>query len=78
MAERLERRSAKLGEFVKEKNAVVGQRNLAGAQRHAAANQGDVGYGVVRTAKRPARYERRLCRQFARNGVNLRSLQAFR
>ena len=78
LAQHFERVLVELGQLVAEEHAVVGQRNLAGAQRHTAANQGDVGYGVVRTAKRPARYERRFCRQFACNGVNLRSLQALR
>jgi len=43
--------AAELGEFVEEKDAVVGDADFAGGGVHAAADEADVGDGVVRRAE---------------------------
>jgi hypothetical protein len=50
-----------LGEFVEEKNPVMGERHLARPRVRAAAHETGVGYGVVRGAEGPRREERRRC-----------------
>ena len=67
-----------LGQLVGEEHAVVGQRDLAGHGIHTASDQCHLGDGVVRTAKRTLRDQSLAGRQLARNGVDLRRLQALR
>ena len=51
LAQDFEGLAAELGEFVEEKDAVVGDADFAGRRVHAAADQADVGDGVVRRAE---------------------------
>ena len=51
LAERLERTARKFGQLIKEKYAVMGQRNLARLKIDATSYQSYIGNGVVRTAK---------------------------
>lgn len=53
LAQGLEHALLELGQLVQEQHPVVGQADLAGARRAAAAHQGRRGRGVVRRAQRP-------------------------
>jgi len=57
LSERLDRTAPELGELVEEQDPVVGQRDLAGAGRSAAADQRRRGDGVVRGAERPLAHQ---------------------
>ena len=67
---------AKLWQLVGKEHTVVGQRDLAGLRVQAAANEGDLRYGVVGRTERSLRYERQAARHLSRHAVYLRCLQA--
>ena len=58
LAQAFEDVAAKLGELVEEENAVVRERQLAGARPRPAAEEAGGGNAVMRRAKRARRHER--------------------
>ena len=75
LAEDFEDVAGELGELVEEEQAVVGERDLAGARHHAAADQAGVGDGVVRRAEGPVDDQALLLVEHARDGVDLGGLK---
>ena len=77
LAHHFEHVARELGQLVEKEQAVVGQRDLAGAGHDAAADQSGVGDGVVRRAERPLRDQARAGIEHAGHGVNLGGLERF-
>ena len=67
----------KFGQLVEEEQAVVGQRDLAGARHDAAADEAGVGDGVVRRAEGPLRDQAGAGIEHAGDGVNLGGFERF-
>ena len=77
LAHDFEHVAGKLGQLVEEEQAVVRERDLAGARHDAAADEAGVGDGVVRRAEGPLRDQAGAGIEHAGDGVNLGGLERF-
>ena len=77
LAHDFEHVARELGQLVEEEQAVVGQRDFAGAGNDAAADQAGVGDGVVRRAEGPLRDQARAGIEHPGHGVNLGGFERF-
>jgi len=77
LAHDFERGAFKLGELVEKKDAMMGQTHFARRRNGGAAEQADVGNGVVRRAKGPRGDEGLFAAQHSGNAVDLGALDRF-
>ena len=75
LAQDFEDVAGELRQLVQEEQAVVGERDLAGARDHAAADESGVGDGVVRRAEGTVRDQAAVGVEYAGDGVDLGGLQ---
>ena len=77
LAHDFENVAGKLGQLVEKEQAVVRQRDFAGARHDAAADEAGVGDGVVRRAEGALRDQARAGFENAGDGVNLGGFERF-
>src|SRR5262245_60720001 len=77
LAEHLERGALEFGQLVEKKHAVVGKRDFTGPGNRAAAEQADIGDGVVRSAKRWSEPGQRAAERRTGGGVDAQHLEKF-
>ena len=77
LAEDFEDVAGELGQLVEEEQAVVGERDLAGARDHAAADEAGVGDGVVGRAEGAVRDQAAVGVEHAGDGVDLGGFERF-
>ena len=70
LAEHFERAAIEFGQFVEKKDAVVGEADLAGGRRAAAADQARFADRVVRSAERAQKHQRLIGSQPADGAVD--------